>query len=118
MNKPDDDRDPKPENPCDRARDAWKDWTSDDAEKELKSWPRSAAEGVEFTTGLLQPLVPYRRLDVQVPARSEPWVAPPVRLADCPICAAKPGERCVGFDRWDECHFERLFACPVRGMQP
>lgn len=40
----------------------------------------------------------------------EPWVCPPVRLADCPACAAKVGERCVGFDRWDECHAERVGA--------
>lgn len=82
--------------------------------------PRAPEEGLGevFEIGLPMPAVPYRRVDVQVPARSEPWVAAPVRLSDCPSCAAKAGERCVGFDRWDECHPERLFACLAREDQP
>jgi hypothetical protein len=70
-----------------------------------------------FTVG---PPVPLARTQAFRPARAlcaplpEPYVAPPVRLVDCPACAAKAGTRCAGFDRWDECHAERLWACVTR----
>lgn len=72
-----------------------------------------------FEVGESRPIAPataFRpvRINVQQPAESpeQPWVCPPVRLCHCPICDAKAGVRCDGFERWDECHLERLLARP------
>lgn len=67
--------------------------------------------GEVFEMGPLMPVQPYRRVDVDVPARAEPFVCAPLRLSDCPRCKAQPGDRCIGIDRDDEVHVERLWQC-------
>jgi hypothetical protein len=49
------------------------------------------------------------RIDVTPP--TTPVVAVPIRVSDCPRCKAQPGQRCVGIDRDDECHVERMWQC-------
>jgi hypothetical protein len=63
---------------------------------------------IDIRIGSPQRVPPVRRVDCAQPPA--PWVCPPVRMVDCPVCSAKAGERCEGFDRWDECHAERLEA--------
>lgn len=44
------------------------------------------------------------------------YVAPPIRVSFCPACKAPQGARCEGFERWDECHIERVQAAMLRSL--
>lgn len=74
-----------------------------------------AAQG--FIVGAARPAnTAFRpRREVSAPP-IEPWICPPVRLSDCPVCNAQPGIRCAGFERFDECHFERFLRCAQQSI--
>jgi hypothetical protein len=78
--------------------------------------PAARAVAAErWEVGELQPVQPFRpRVDIDIPARAEPYVCPPLRLSDCPRCGSRPGARCAGIDRDDEVHWERLVRCMSR----
>lgn len=101
----------EPEDPRERAREAWKDWTPADVKKELEPWPTPAAaagadldcwspavpaaiavlnerEGSSFITiGRSQPVQPYRRVECTPTAAAQP---PPAYIDGainwCGIC--------------------------------
>lgn len=42
------------------------------------------------------------------------WQCPPIRLSACPTCGADPGVQCVGIERNDEVHIDRVWQCLTR----
>jgi len=42
------------------------------------------------------------------------WQCPPIRLSECPTCRAEPGVQCVGIERNDEVHVDRVWQCLTR----
>ncbi len=38
----------------------------------------------------------------------------PLRFSDCPACGVKTGKRCIGIDRDDTVHIERVWQCMAR----
>jgi len=54
---------------------------------------------------------PQARMPIgRVSLPSDPsWQCPPIRLSGCPTCGVAPGVQCVGIDRNDEVHVDRVW---------
>ncbi len=46
------------------------------------------------------------------------WQCPPIRLSGCPTCGAEQGVQCVGIERNDEVHVDRVWLCLTRTGNP